>query len=201
MNMSIKLTCCKFPWLSNNYTCDLTLIVTPKLSGGSNYNIILGQINMKQLDLITSLHTETISWGEKEVPMVSRSHWTPGCICRQKEPFFDSPQNSKLIAAEDFIHDMSTPFPISLKDIVQELNTPRSHKSSQLHQTRPIPWSQQEHKSIQQEKWTVVVQLLVKLENLFQGKCTVGKEDQSVYKSNQMPNQNAQTHMPYHTRT
>jgi hypothetical protein len=49
-----------------------------------NYGTIIGQGSMRLLDLNTSVRDNTISWGEKSIPMVPRDYWTAERIQQQK---------------------------------------------------------------------------------------------------------------------
>lgn len=101
---AIKLSQCKLPCLSNNHTFDLNFMLMLKSDKVSNCNVIPGQASMEHLNLNTSYHTKTISWGNKEIPMVSRFYSTPESIWQQEEHFIHVPKDNKLISDENTFH-------------------------------------------------------------------------------------------------
>jgi hypothetical protein len=89
----LKLEGAMLPCLSTNRTFSLELMILPKeCSHQANYGVIIGQETMRLLDLDTSVRENTISWGECEIGMVSRDHWTPERIVQQKPRLLRQPQ-------------------------------------------------------------------------------------------------------------
>jgi hypothetical protein len=65
----LKIENAMLPCLLTNHTFIAKLIVIPSQKS-SNYGVILGEESMCTLDLDTSVRGNTISWGNKEIPMV-----------------------------------------------------------------------------------------------------------------------------------
>lgn len=81
----LRITDAMLPCLSTNRTFSIDLMVIPeKCSADMNYGAIIGQESMRLLDLDTSIRENTISWGEKSIPMVPRDYWTAERIQQQK---------------------------------------------------------------------------------------------------------------------
>ena len=77
MNKTVKLTNALLPCLSTSKTFTLELMIIPKeCSSDMNYGAIIGQDSMPTLDIDTSVRHNTISWHDKNIPMVSRDYWT-----------------------------------------------------------------------------------------------------------------------------
>ena len=102
-NKEVELSSVMLPCLSNNRSFSTTLMVIPKeCSSRLNYGVILGQEAMRELDLDTSVRTNTISWGEQEIPMVPRDYWTEERILKHKARIFNkSSQNHVDEVASD----------------------------------------------------------------------------------------------------
>lgn len=68
-----------------------------KIGQFSDNDVILCQASKAHHDLDTTYCTKIISWGNKELPLVSRSYWRPECFRQQKECFILAPEYTKLI--------------------------------------------------------------------------------------------------------
>ena len=66
------------------------------------YGVIMGQDSMSHLNIDTSITNQTISWGEKSIPMVPRNYWTKEKIRQLKHSTIrqsiDDTTNIKLAA-------------------------------------------------------------------------------------------------------
>ncbi len=86
----LKIDNAMLPCLSTNRTFTAELMVIPSQKS-SNYEVILGEESMRALDLDTSVRDNTISWGDKEIPMVPRDYWTMERILRHKARLHKQP--------------------------------------------------------------------------------------------------------------
>eukprot|EP00956_Cyclotella_meneghiniana_P028617 scaffold67259_cov100-Cyclotella_meneghiniana.AAC.1 len=76
-NEEVELSNCMLPCLSSNRTFSVTLRLIPEENSKSlNYGVILGQQAMRKFDIDTSITRSVITWGDIEIPMVSRNHWS-----------------------------------------------------------------------------------------------------------------------------
>ena len=81
----LQITDAMLPCLLTTRTFLIDLMVIPeKCSADMNYGAIIGQESMRLLDLDTSVCDNTISWGEKSIPMDPHDYWTAGRIQQQK---------------------------------------------------------------------------------------------------------------------
>ncbi len=65
------------PCLSPNCTFTIKLMVIPEqCSRNVTYGVIKGEETIRHLDLDTSVHDNSISWGNWHTVMVSRDYWS-----------------------------------------------------------------------------------------------------------------------------
>jgi hypothetical protein len=111
-NATLKLDNAMLPCLSTNRAFTIKLMVIPKECGvDMNYGVIIGQESMRLLDLDTSVHDNTISWGDCEISMVPCDYWTverilqqKSCILKQQRPndHTEAQMESKQVPDEVF---------------------------------------------------------------------------------------------------
>ena len=77
------------------------MVIPKECCANMNYGIIIGQESMRLLDLDTSVRDNTISWGDCEVDMVTRDHWTEQRILQQKSRLLKQPKPDPLIETQN----------------------------------------------------------------------------------------------------
>ena len=78
--------------LSQNRTFTITLMVILwECSIETTYGVIIGKESMQRLNVDTSIHKGTITWGERQISMVPRDYWTEERIHSQKTRLMKQP--------------------------------------------------------------------------------------------------------------
>lgn len=98
----VKLTNAMLPCLSTSETFTIELMIIPKeCSNDMSYGAIIGQDSMRTLDIDTSVRHNTISWQDKEIPMVSRDYWTAKRIQQQRKKLNKNTSKPTIKVADD----------------------------------------------------------------------------------------------------
>lgn len=142
-NKVLQIKDAMLPCLSTNRTFSIDLMVIPeKCSAEMNYGAIIGQESMRLLDLDTSVRDNTISWGEKSIPMVSRDYWTAERIQQQKgrlnkQPSIANPETELDPEVDEEIFAAEALVPVNyvkanLPEIAQSCKDLTSEEQAQL---------------------------------------------------------------------